>query len=101
MGQLLGFSDEHSTLVAMVRNFTTNFFSHKLHVLFDEQFSTIHNNTSLEETEVEAIFNDILTNCRDFYGEEVSSSEDTISAPEGADVDPPPDLGGEWLTEAG
>ena len=69
MGQLLGFSDEHSTLVAMVRNFASNFLIPKLHVVFDEKFSTIQNNTRLEETSVEAIFDDLFTNYRGCCGE--------------------------------
>ena len=36
MGQLLEFSDEYSTLVAVVRNLVTNFVSPQFHVLFDE-----------------------------------------------------------------
>ena len=90
MGQLLGFSDEHSTLVAMVINLATNFVSPQFHVVFDEKFSTVQNDTRLEDTAVEAIFNDILTNCRSFYGEEVSPPEETISSPEGSTVDPLP-----------
>ena len=69
MGQLLGSSDEHSTLVAMVINLETNFVSSQLHVVFDEKFSTIQNDTRLENTAVEAILNDLFTNCRGFYGE--------------------------------
>ena len=90
MGQLLGFSDEHSTLVAMVRNLTTNFVSPQFHVVFDEKFSIIQNNTSLEETAVEAIFNELFTNCCDFYGEEGHPPKETISAPEGYSVYHPP-----------
>ena len=43
MGQFLGFSEEHSTLVARVRNLGTNFVSPQFHVVFDEKFTTIHN----------------------------------------------------------
>ena len=55
MDQLLEFSDEYSTLVAVVRNLVTNFVSPQFHVLFDENFYTIQNNTRLEYTAVEAI----------------------------------------------
>ena len=47
MAQLLGFSDEHSTLVAMVRNLETNIVSPQFHIVFDEKFSTIQNDTRL------------------------------------------------------
>ena len=69
MGQFLGFSDEHSTLVAMFINLATNFVIPKFHVVFDEKFSTIQNNTRLEETSVEAIFDDLFTNYRGCCGE--------------------------------
>ena len=52
MGQLLGFSDEYSALVAMVRNLATNFVSPQFHFVFDEKFSTIHNDNMLEDTAV-------------------------------------------------
>ena len=100
MVQLLGFSDENSTLVAMVKSLATNFVIPQFHVVFDEKFFIIQNNTSLEDTAVEAIFNELFTNCRDFYGEEGHPPKETISAPEGDVVDSPPKLGGEWLTEA-
>ena len=89
MGQLLGFSDEHSTLVAMVRNLATNFVIPQFNVVFDGNFSTIQNDTSLEDTAVEAILNDLFINCRDFYGEQGRPLEETISDPEGAAVDIP------------
>ena len=71
MGQFLGFSDEHSTLVAMVRNLATNFASPQFHVVFDDKFSTIQNDTRLDYTAVEVIFNYLFTNSCGFYGEEV------------------------------
>ena len=52
MGKFLGFSDEHSSLVAMVIYLATNFESPQFHVVFDDNFSTILNDTRLEETEV-------------------------------------------------
>ena len=90
MGQLLGFSDEHSTLISIVRNLATDFVRPKFHVVFDEKFSTIQNDNRLEGTAVEAIFNDILTNCRDFYGEEGCHPKENISDLKGAAVEAPP-----------
>ena len=71
MGQLLGFSDEHNTLVTRVRNLATNFLSPQFHVVFDDKFSTIQNDTRLDYTAVEVIFNYLFTNSCGFYGEEV------------------------------
>ena len=100
MGKFLVFSDENRTLVAMVRNLENNFVSPQFHVVFDEKFSTIQSYTRLEDTEVEAIFNDLFTYCRNFYVKEVRPPEETISAPEGYVVYPSPQLGGQCLTEA-
>ena len=101
MGKFLRFSDEHSTLMSMVRNLATNFVSPKFHVMFDEKFLTIQNDNRLEDTAVKAIFNDLFTNCRYFYGEGKPSPEETISAPEGSAVDPPPPkLGGECINKS-
>ncbi len=41
-GQFLGFSDEHSSLVATVCHLTTSFVSPQFHVLFDDHFHTVH-----------------------------------------------------------
>ena len=101
MGQFLGFSDQHSSLVAMVQNVGTNFVSPQFHVVFDEQCYTIQNDTRLEDTAVEPILNDLFESCRDHYGEEGCPPEEDKSAPEGTvPANPPMELGGEWLTEA-
>ena len=78
MGQLLRFSDEYRTLVAMVRNLETNFVIPQLNFVFDEKLSTIQNDTRLEDTEVEVILNDLFTNCCDFYCEEGGPTSETI-----------------------
>ena len=83
MGQFLGFSDEHSTLIARVQNLSTNYVSPHFHVIFDDLFSSIYNDTKLSDTIIEAIFHNLFKNHGDNYGEE------TI-APEGASAEPPP-----------
>ena len=40
-GQFLGFSDEHSSLVANVRHLTTGHVSPQFHVVFDDHFHTV------------------------------------------------------------
>ena len=55
VGQFLGFSDEHSTLVAMVKNLATHFVSPRFYVVFYENLSSIQNNTRIEDTAVEAV----------------------------------------------
>jgi hypothetical protein len=41
-GQLLGFSDEHSLLVATVCHLTTVFVSPQFHVVFDDHYHTVY-----------------------------------------------------------
>ena len=40
MGQFIGFSDEHSSLVANVRNLSTGHISPQYHLVFDDLFET-------------------------------------------------------------
>ena len=47
------------------------------------------------------IWTNLFEKCCNFYGEEGHPPELPVAASEGAtDEDPPPELGGEWLTEA-
>ena len=78
----LGFSEEHSTLMAYVRSLSTNFVSPQLHVVLDKKFTTIHNDAWLNDTTIESIFNDLFEMCRYYFREE-------SLAPEGADVNSP------------
>ena len=94
MGQFVGFSDEHSSLVAKVRNLSTNFISPQFHVIFDDKFTTIQNDTKLEDTALESIFTELFETCRDYYGEEPLESDS------GERLDELPELNDEWLNEA-
>jgi hypothetical protein len=42
MGQFVGFSDKHSSLVANVRSLSTNFISPQFHVVFDDLCETVN-----------------------------------------------------------
>jgi hypothetical protein len=44
VGQFLGYSDQHSSLVPNVRHLTTGFVSHQFHVMFDDLFDTVLRN---------------------------------------------------------
>ena len=59
LGQFLGFSDEHSTLVASVRNITTGYISPQYHVVFDDLFET-----SIREGENDPVIDQI---CNDIF----------------------------------
>ena len=96
MGQFLGFSDEHCTLVTRVRDLVTILFSPQFDVVFDEKFFTIHNHTRLSDTAIESIFNDLFESCVDYVGEDTAMTPEgasaTISTPT-AVVDETPELG--------
>ena len=40
-GQFLGFSKDHASTVALIRNVTTGYVSPEFHILFDEEFNTV------------------------------------------------------------
>ena len=54
MGQFVGFSDEHSSMVANVRHLTTGYISPQFHVVFDDLFETV-NRTGVDDQVVESI----------------------------------------------
>ena len=94
MGQFVGFSDEHSSLIAKVRNLLTNFISPQFHVVFDDKFNTIQNDAKLEDTALDSIFTDLFDTCWDYYGEEL------LDSTSGEQLDKLPELNDEWLDEA-
>ena len=69
MGQFLGFSDEHSTLVETVRNLKTRCISPQYHVVFDDLFeTTVCRNDN--DPVIDKICNDIFDSSWDWYAEE-------------------------------
>jgi hypothetical protein len=91
MGQFLGFSPEHSTLVGLVRNLTTEHVSPQWHLVYDERFETVcsTDEDNVEESEIwTSLFND--PESRDWYFDESSTNPtDTI-----------PELDDEWLDDS-
>jgi hypothetical protein len=82
MGQFLGFSPEHSTLVGLVRNLTTEHMSPQWHLVYDERFETVNSTDedNVEESEIwTSLFNDPQS--RDWYFDE-SSTNPTDTIPE-------------------
>jgi hypothetical protein len=59
MGQFVGFSDEHSSLVANVQHLSTNFISPQFHVVFDDLFETV-NRTGVDGPIIESICKDLF-----------------------------------------
>ena len=69
LGQFLGFSDEHSSLVANVRNLSTSFVSPQYHVVFDDLFQTVFSSGD-NDTVVDEICNNLCEFDRDVYAED-------------------------------
>jgi hypothetical protein len=65
MGQFVGFSDKHSSLVANVRHLSTNFISPQFHVVFHDLFETV-NRIGVDES----ICQDLFQLNRKLYAEE-------------------------------
>jgi hypothetical protein len=93
MGQFVGFSDEHSSLVANVRHLTTNFISPQFHLVFDDLFKTV-NRICVDDLVVESICNELCQLNRELFAEEELDEAGNI-------IYQPPPLHEVWLDEAG
>ena len=92
MGQFLGFSKQHSSLVALVRNLHTNYVSPQYHLVFDDKFDTIFQESKTEE-ELELICQDLFESNRDCYVDPEGEFDDGIL------VYKPPPLDEVWLSD--
>ena len=92
LGQFLGFSDQHSSLVGRVRHLGTNYVSPQYHVVYDDKFETVYNGTVISETGAEHIFTDLFENARDHYGPVERNKRGEV-------VFEPPPLNDMWLSE--
>jgi hypothetical protein len=93
MGQFVGFSDKHFSLVAIVRHLSTNFISLQFHVVFDDLFKTV-NRIGVDEPVIESICQDLFQLNRELYAEEELNKAGNI-------VYQPPPFHEVWLDEAG
>jgi len=93
LGQFVGFSDEHSSLVANVRHLTTGYISPQLHVVFDDLFETV-NWIGVDDRIVESICNGFFQRNRELYAEDDLNEAGNI-------IYRPPPLHEVWLDEAG
>ncbi len=93
MGQFVGFSDKHFSLVANVRRLSTNFISPQFHVVFDDLFETV-NRTGVDEPVVESICQDFFQLNKEFYAKEDLDEAGNI-------IYQSPPLHEVWLNEAG
>ena len=88
LGQFLGFSTQHSSLIGNIRNLQTGHVSPQWHVAYDELFETT-TSAGRNEEELEAIWNEMFREHRDYYADDASTRQE----------DEPPDLADDWLTD--
>jgi len=69
LGQFVGFSDEHSSMVANVRHLTTGYISLQFHVMFDDLFETV-NCAGADDQVFKSISNRLFQRNRELYAED-------------------------------
>ena len=91
MGQFLGFSHSHSSLVALVRNLHTGYVSPQYHVVFDDKYETIFN-AGMSDERFDELCNLLFDSNRDWYTEEEYDGDGNL-------LYKPPPLDYVWLSE--
>ena len=91
MGKFLGFSEEHSSLVAKVRHLSTGFVSPQYHIVFDDQFETVYSSGE-DDGVVDAICDRLFESNKDIYVEPEFNFDGEL-------VYSPSPLDDVWLTE--
>ena len=92
MGQFLGYSRQHSSTVALVRNLHTGYVSPQYHVVFDDKFETVfHDGKSPEQ--IDTICNNLFESQRECYVEEEYDDDGLL-------IYKPPPLDEVWLSES-
>ena len=93
LGQFLGYSDEHSSLVAMIRHLKTGYISPQYHVVFDDLFETVFSsggNDALVDTICENLYG---TSCEIYATDEYDAENNLVYKP--------PPLDEVWLDDEG
>ncbi len=93
LGQFLGYSDEHSSLVANIRHLKTGYVSPHYHVVYNDLFQTVFSvgpNTEL----VDAMCEELFTTSCEVYATDKNNAEDNL-------VYCPPPLDEVWLDDEG
>ena len=91
LGQFLGYSDEHSSLVANVRHPKTGNVSPQCHCVFDDLFQTVHSADDNDNI-VDAIADSLWDNTREVYALDEFDKDGML-------VYEPPPLDEVWLDE--
>ena len=63
-GQFLGFSKEHASTVGLIQNIRTGFISPQYHVVFDEEFTTVTSESTMDLSEK---WIDLFLNSREVF----------------------------------
>ena len=74
-GQFLGYSKEHASTVGLLRNIRTGHISPQFHVVYDETFSTVASENTLDLSEQ---WIDLFLNSREYY---LEGHDDTLDGP--------------------
>ena len=91
IGQFLGFSDEHSSLVANIRHLKTGHVSPQFHCVFDDLFHTVFS-TGENDPVTDAITNLLWDSSREVFAEDEYDEDGLL-------VYQPPPLDKVWLSE--
>ncbi len=91
--QFMGYSAEHSSLVAMVRNLQTNHVSPQFHIIHDDNFETIMNGLPMDHHLSDMTIAELFDISREVYSEIEQSDDGTVTYK-------PPLLDDIWLDEA-
>ena len=93
LGQFLGYSDEHSSLVANVRHLKTGYISPQYHVVFDDLFESVFS-SGPNDAVVDAICEDLYSTSCEVYAIDEYDANDNL-------VYKPPPLDEVWLDAEG
>ena len=93
LGQFLGYSDEHSSLVANGRHLGTGYVSPQYHVVFDDSFETLSSSDS-NNALVDSICENLYGTSCEIYATDEYDAKDNL-------VYRPPPLDEVWLDAEG
>ena len=76
LGQFLGYSDVHSSLVANIRHLTTGYVSPQYHVVYDDLFQTVFSTGPTDV--VDAICKELFSKSCEVYATDEYDAEDNL-----------------------
>ena len=79
LGQYLGFSAEHSSLVAVVRHLSTGHVSPQWHVVFDDKFESVFSSGCISDSDFDKVVSILYDETRDWYLEPELDSDGDLT----------------------